>query len=236
MLALLSLLVVLGVGVVQAAGTATIVLNPVSNTVPMNTSFEVMVELNAGTEQVSSADLVLAFDPTKLEVVKVSELVDGIKLFPVNTVSIDNATGRVTVNSSMSEVTEYFTGRDNWLVLSLASKATPGQAQLNFACVDGDETDTNVMQKGTEIDIVNCDGLVSGVYTVSASAPTFTPTPMPTPTTAVGLGGVGDEPEVTATPTAAVPESGVVENTVGILVIGLGLLLLAGVGWQMNKI
>ena len=217
-------------------------LNPVSSTLPLSTSYDVVVELNVGTEQVSSADLVMSFDPVKLEVVKVSEVIGGTKVFPVNTVSIDNATGRVVVNSSMSEVTESFTGRSDWVILSLASKTTPGQAQLNFTCLDGDVTDTNVMQKGTGVDIVNCAGLVSGVYTVSSSAPTFTPTPTIDP---IGTGGIGGEATASATdkggatgtptPRPTMPVSGVVEDTISFLVIGLGMVLLAGFMWRVNK-
>jgi hypothetical protein len=207
---------------VQALAAPRLTLSPTTQTVSNGSQFDVIIGVDSGTEKVIGIDIVSTFDASKLEIVSVSKgnVPDGGYSFTYTSSSpiIKNDTGRleVTLPSANSSVYEGVVANHELLKVTFKAKAV-GTAAVNYVCTAGSVTDSNIINQAGS-DVVDCGSNSSGSYTItesSSSSPTSTPTLTPTPTT------------VGATPTTTLPDAGIVETTVGLLVFGLSTVAMA---------
>ena len=95
-------------------------------------------------------------------------------------------------------------------VVTFKTKAV-GTAALNFTCVSGSTTDSNIFNSDIN-DVISCDANSVGSYTITGDDSTITTpdTSTPTPTTTLAP----------TTTTATLPETGAMGATIGLLVFG----------------
>lgn len=199
---------------VQAIAAPHLTLSPTTQTVANGSQFDVIMGIDSETEKVIGVDIVSTFDASKLEIVSVvkGNVPDNGYNFAFTSSSpiIKNDTGRleVTLPSSNSSTYEGVTAKHDLLKVTFKAKAT-GTATVNYSCTAGSVTDSNIINQ-TGSDIINCAANSSGTYTITDSGTASTPTPT-----------------VKATTTTTLPDTGVTETTIGLLVFGLSTVAMA---------
>ncbi len=196
--------IILALSVGKNANAANFSLDPDSDGVPLNTPFTVNLNIDTQDEETSAVDVVIDFDPNKIEVSALD--FSDPKLFPINTKIIDNTNGKLRLTSTQESPVGSFSGIDTLAVLTLKGEAI-GDASLVFNCGAGKTNDTNIFKHNTSSDIAECGTMGNGTYTISVD------------------GGIVTTVVPTVRPT--LPQSGNLGPT-GALVIGGGLLL--GIG------
>jgi len=188
-----------------SASAASLQLDPVTVSTPSGETFEIKVNVDAGTDNVKSADAWISYDPTVLQAETVT---DGTFFSAVN--KDLSTSGKAYVSGMVDDPTKPVTGKGT--IATITFKAlTDGTDTLKFDCVAGstnatsfiikaDSADTNVMvctENGTSAITVG-----SGVNTT----PTVEPSGEPTP--------------------SILPKSGIFDNVVKFAVPGTALLLI----------
>ncbi len=206
----------------KALAAPHLTLSPTTKTVTNGSQFDVVIGVNSETDKVIGIDIVSTFDASKLEIVSVSKgnVPDTGYSFTYSPSSpiINNSTGRleVTLPSANSSVYEGVVANHELLKVTFKAKAT-GTATFNFVCAAGSVTDSNIINQSGS-DVISCGSNNSGSYTINeGSNPTSVPTSISTP--------VPTTPGTT--PTTTLPDAGIVETTVGLLVFGLSTVAMA---------
>lgn len=213
------LLLIAGVslGVLMASPVAAMAaphftLSPATGSQTVGQNFTVTMGVDSDTEKVVGIDIKAAYDSAKLELVSVEKATvpdDGYQFsYVTGQAIIKNDTGvmEVTLPSKDTSVLVGPVAKHDLLKLTFKPKAT-GTATLSYTCTAGSVVETNIIsQAGT--DVVDCASNQSGSYTIAA-----------------GVGGDSGTTTTAATPTptsSSLPRTGAVENTVALLVFGLG--------------
>lgn len=206
LLAIMATSLFLGAATVEAAPRFT--LSPSSGNYTNGGTFSVTIGVDSDTEKAIAMDVVANFDASKLEVTSITKAANPVFQFAYdsNTAIIKNDTGRfeVTLSPISSSVYDGAVMKGDLLVINFRAKAT-GTASLTFNCQAGSVTETNIINDKSS-DVVSCSANQSGSYTIGAadSGSLTTSTSTPTPTAASQL-----------------PRTGVVENTVILVVLGV---------------
>lgn len=205
-------------------------------------TFNVQVRLDTGGEKVWGYDVCLKYDTTKLSV----ESINFTELFPVrrNPPGGTNCNTYFTAYFDNPSPTSVYNGTGIVATLNLRGRQA-GVVPLEFACTPNEISDSNIFRDDADdTDIIACDQLVDGSYTVvltstaststgatATPSPTgvasgsITPTRTPTPTPTGVL-----EYALTTTPTE-LPVTAFDKPTWTILLIGA--IMVAAAGWVM---
>lgn len=188
---------------------ATFIFDPTSTEVRPDNTFDVDINVDAGTDQIAGTDIYLSYDASLLEV---QSITDGSYFPQVEDVP---STGRLYISGFVNTQGDYKTGSGT--VVTVTFKALQeGNTQLTIDC-DTTQTDTSkIVQNDTAVtNILDCSALQSHSVAISTSAPDNGTSTTTTTTT--------------STPTE-LPQSGVVEDMIafavwGGVLIGLGATL-----------
>jgi len=198
----------------KGANAAFFSLDPKSQNVSQNDTFDVKLNINTENEQTTAADVVLIFDQ---EVLEATEIAAG-DFYPQNFKNI--SAGKIYIGGSVEKATQTKAGTDLLATITFKGKSA-GSSVLRFDCTPGKTSDSNII-KGEELtDILDCAKLENGTYTVGGgnNNPTSTPKPTFQPTCTV----TPSPKPPTATPTGELPEAGTIAPS--ILLLGIGAFL-----------
>lgn len=213
---------VLWVSSAKAVQAAYFTLNPATGSYSTGQEFDVLVGIQSGTDKVYAADIWATFDASKLEVVSIAKGFDSNNLpagSPLEFISIasknfDNNAGTITASIQNSQTSSYQTAvMDDQPILKVTFKAkATGVASFNFTCSAGSVNDSNVLSAESYDDVIVCSSNQSGSYTIeSGSSVEVTSTPTTT----------------TTTTTEELPQTGMVEYTIGFVVLAIALMALS---------
>ncbi len=231
---------------------ATLSLDPANGTFNQGCGFSLNINLDTGVAQTDGTDAILLFDSSRFTATSIT---NGTIYpdYPGN--NIDAAAGKITI-SGLASVSTPFTGKGILATVNftVSSGAAAGSTQVTFDFdpYKAKTTDSNVVERGTIIDILN--SVVNGNYVVgtapcSAQVPSSTPSSMGGAaaggtTTAPGqrtggAGGLSSSGFVGGTPSAAnipgqtrttLPQGGTQEFTAAIAIVGSILSILGILG------
>jgi LPXTG-motif cell wall-anchored protein len=215
---------------VRAMAAPHFTLSPASANETTGQNFTVTMGVDSGTEMVIGIDIQGTFDASKLEMVSIdkgSVPDDGYQFtYTSGQAIIHNDTGQfeVTLPSANSSVYTGVVAKHELLKITFRPKAA-GVATLNYVCAAGSIADTNIINQAGN-DVVDCGSNQSGSYTIAdagGSSSAATPTPTSTSSSAA-----------TAAPTTStLPQTGGVENTVALLILGISGMMAA---WYLKSI
>lgn len=184
---------------------------PSSGTYTNGSTFQVTLGVDSGTEKSQGVDAWVTFDSNLLEVVSIETAPTPAFSFALGK-NIYNDTGKFDISCSSTDMGTYEakTLLGDLVVVTFRAKTT-GTANVNFSCTAGSTIDSNIFNMSAS-DVINCALNQNGVYTIQAGGGTTAdPTATPTPTTSGGDTSNDEE----------LPQTGVVETTVALLVFGL---------------
>lgn len=166
-------------------------------------SFDIQVTIDAGSDQISSNDAYVIYDPTLLE----AQSVTPGDYFP--TVVNNITSGRLYVAGLVDDPATYKTGSGTVATISFKALAD-GTGTLTYDCQQGVYNSSKIIKNDLNAtNIIDCS--LNGKSTVTVGA------------------GVADGSNTnTATP-SALPQSGLFENVSKIAVPGMILLMIGGV-------
>jgi hypothetical protein len=200
------------------AYAATLSLDPASNSIPVNSTFDVKVLIDTQGEDTRGADVILKFNSSILSVVSIVEGTNGSNPFYPDLYQTVSP-GEIYIAASVVETIDTRSGSGTIATISFKG-ISQGTSDVTFDCTPGKTSDTNISKDDkNNTDIVTCSALTNGRYTIGSGVTT------PAPTQAYA-------PPVYKTPTPTIPRSGTAEITFGIAGLGM-LLLLAGIGSKM---
>ncbi|MBP9690781.1 hypothetical protein KBD81_01735 [Candidatus Woesebacteria bacterium] len=191
---------------VSSVDAAFLLFDPDVSTIGVDETFDVDVNIDAGTDQIAGTDIRITFDSTLVSL----QSVTGGDYFPM--VSNIPSTGALYIAAHIVNQGEYKTGTGT--VATLVFKALKeGAGDIKFTC-DLTQTETSKINKNdlNASNIINCSALNPLKVTVSAATTT--------PTKAAGSSSSGSSSDL--------PESGVLDSMIsyagyGIVLVGLGL-------------
>lgn len=178
------------------AQQATLSLSPASGTFNRNCAFSLDVNLNTGGADTDGTDSILVYDPSRFSATSITNGTVYSE-YPGN--NIDSTNGKITI-SGLASVTSPFTGSGKLATVNFLVKdtAATGATQMTFdfdANNKSKTTDSNIVQRGTVVDILN--SVVNGSFTVgSGSCAAASPAP----------GSARGAPSGVATPSGAVSQ------------------------------
>lgn len=178
-----------------------------------NQTFTVDVIVDAGTDQVTSADVWVIYDPTALEA---SSVANGT-FFPAVTNNITS--GKVSITGLIVDPGTYKTGSGT--IATITFKALKdGTSTLTFDCRTDVSNSSKVIKNDVNAtNIITCSS--NGTSTVTAG-----------PGGAVNPTSAPYTPQANPTAPASLPRTGIMENMTRIAAPGL-LLLLAGLALRL---
>jgi len=230
--------VVMGWLAVPAGAWATphFTLTPVSGNETVGQNFDVILGVDSDTEKVVGIDIKATFDSSKLEIVGVQKgsIPAGDSYyqfdFSPSLAQYDNTTGTFAINLSpiSQSIYEGPIAKQELIKITFKPKTT-GVASLNYTCVTGSVTESNIIKAATAEDVVDCSANQSGSYTIASSTGGGTiTTPTVVPTTASSGDLTADDGEETTTTTSSeLPQTGAMENTIAMVVFGLSGMMAA---------
>ena len=245
----------------KAAPATTLLFSPTTVTKPVDEQFTVNVDMNTGTNNVTAVKVVVTFDSTKLEATSITNGAFAPKITASGVV----AAGTASITVAANNTTAPMQGTGTIAIVRFKGKAaTTAPVQLKFDTTtfgSGLTESTNVITTlGTAS--VNITASTSNVAEANAASqesiivttdtaavlPTATPitklTPTPTPT---GVAVIPNDPTPTGTESALlviesvgggsdeVPVTGSTENTIALLVAGIGCVLFSGLLYSKAK-
>lgn len=216
------------------AQTATLSLDPSSSTFNAGCSFSLNVNLDTGA-QTDGTDAILNYDTSRLTATTIN---NGTIYpdYPGN--NIDSQSGKITI-SGLASVSTAFTGKGTLATINftVAPSAPAGATQITFDFDPqdkGNTKDSNVVQRGTVVDVLN--SVVNGSYVIgsagncnSGAAPAVI-----LPGTGTGTGGQGGQGAV-STPSSqlvykTLPPAGFEQFTFTLAIVGSVLTVLGILG------
>ena len=197
------LFLVLGIGICCCFGVSPVLAaNPHLSFEPSTGSysaaFDIAVKIDTGGQATGGTDILIEY-PTSL--LNVDGVVSGGTFPFFYHLLQEDGRLRLTAGFPTDRAGESFTGVDALVATITFSPLGDGSAQVNFVCTPGYTTETNILEKTTAADIIDCASNVNGTYGLGGAAPESTPTPTPTPTNVPGSG-------TSPTPTPTTSSSG----------------------------
>ena len=192
------------------AADAYLFLSPTSGS--HSTNFNLAIKVNTGGHDTGGVDVYLEFPKNLL---KVESVTKGGAFSEVNSLIL-NEQGklRLTAYFPIEEAAQSYTGEDGLVATVTFSPLESGSAAVKFVCTSGATNDSNIVEKTTNQEIINCESNLDGTYNLTATGPTNTPTATQTP-----------QAILSPTPTPSIPVSGSITQTVSLITIGLTTLL-----------
>lgn len=171
---------------VTYANAAIVSLDPVSASVPFGQTFTVKVTIDTKGESVTSSDVILLYDSSKLEAVDIVQGNSGQEPFFPDFFQNISPT-ELYIGASVIDPIETKTGQGTLATITFKGK-TNGITSVSFDCTAGKTSDTNISKSDKNAtDIVECSLLTPGTYTIGEGNPTATisqqqpPAPTATP-------------------------------------------------------
>lgn len=149
------------------AQSATLSLSPSSVTFNKGCNFTLDIALNTGGAQTDGTDSILVYDTARFSAVSISNGTIYPE-YPGN--NIDDVAGKITI-SGLASVQSAFSGSGTLASINFRVKdqAVEGASQIKFDFDPNNKsetTDSNVVERGTVVDILN--SVVNGSYTVGS--------------------------------------------------------------------
>jgi len=157
---------------VPAYGQVNIVTVPGTSNVTVGSEFDVIVQVQAGAQQVDAAASFINFDPAKLQVVSITA--GGTLPVPLQSTH-DNSAG--TLGYSAGTFSSFPTGTFTLCTIRFSAIATTSGATLAFNAIDPRKTDA--LRAGASVLSSATNG---SVVASAATSPTEEPTATPTET------------------------------------------------------
>lgn len=211
------------------AQQATLALSPSTGTFNKGCTFSLKIDLNTGGAQTDGTDAIVLYDPSRFTA---NSITSGTIYpdYPGN--NIDAQAGKITV-SGLASVATPFSGQGTLATVNFTVTATApaGSSQIRFDFDPNDKaktTDSNVVERGTVVDILN--SVTDGTYTIGSGACGTTGTPAPGVYYTPGTGSTGT-PSATFQPyPTPLPNTGTAEVTFILAVAGSILTILGILG------
>src|SRR3989344_2884763 len=207
---------------------ASLSLSPASGTFNKNCSFNLDVVVDTAGAETDGTDAILMYDSSRFSAQKIT---NGSVYpdFPGNNIS--ESSGKITI-SGLASVASPFSGKGTLATISFNVKenATIGVTQAKFDFDPNDKaktTDSNVVQRGTVVDVLN--SVVDGSYTVGTGACGTTPvvsSPKPQGGTVVSTPSASPKP----LPPQTLPPAGSEQLTFTLAIVGSVLTVLGILG------
>lgn len=212
------------------ASAASLALSPATGTFNKGCSSNLDIVLDTGGEQTDGTDAILIYDNSRFTA---NSITSGTLYadYPGN--NVDDATGRVTI-SGLASVSQAFSGKGvlGTVNFTVKENAPAGATQIKFDFDPNDKTkttDSNVVQRGTVVDILS--SVTNGSYTVgtgACGAQTGTGgTIVPAGDVSAPSGGVETKKPI---PTKTLPSAGSESLTFTLAIIGSTLTILGVLG------
>ena len=211
--------------------------DPTTKSVNNKEIFELNINVNPGSEEITSVDAYIEYDSTYLEFQSIENGDYFPKFFQ------DSSTAGKAYYGGIVNLGEFKTGEGTIATISFKT-LQEGTTTVSFYC-DTSKNDSSKINKN-DFDVTNiivCANNLSSEITIGASEVTSTPAPTsktitstpaptstltPTPTTEIDEGGTGGTEEIVPTevvPTA-LPQSGILDNVIKYSAPGLALFLI----------
>jgi len=160
-----------------AAAAATFDWQPATLQLEVGQKATLTISLNTQGDDTTGADAVISFSPA---VVNVSAVTFSTpQLYPQN--FFNTGSGTVALHGTHTDVAGFFSGSGSWAVVEVIGVAA-GSSQVTFECQAGSSSDSNVLERLTAHDLIDCSSLVSASVTVTdQSGPASDPPPSPSP-------------------------------------------------------
>lgn len=153
-------------------------LTPATTTLSPNQTTTITVGLNTGGKSTVGADTHINFNSSLVEIQSISFSGSPYpQNFSTNTGSI------LKLTSSFISPSESYSGATNIATITVKALAA-GTANFSFVCTSGATNDTNIVERLTGTDLVDCGTLNTAAITITSGStnPSPTPTNSPTPT------------------------------------------------------
>lgn len=197
------------ISVTAARAAPRLYFSPATGDQTTGETFQVVVKVDTGEEEVAAADAIISFDSTKLKVNQVSK---G-DFFPEFSYDLENSEGKLSIWGMVETTLELVSGEGDLATITFDAESS-GEAAVSFLCEEGNDTDSAIWDSSGN-DLIDCASNGSGSYTIgetgTTSSPTSTPTLTPTSTSTASA-------EATATP-SELPETGI---ETPLIIMGLG--------------
>ena len=208
---------------VKQSSAATLEFSPLTGTYTTGTNFSIEIKVNAEGQDTQSADAVINFDTSFLNIENVSygSFYESVLHSDQNGVlSISGSTAapdKVTGTGTLATVT--FKG------------LKAGTAKLSFECETGRTDESNItINDSTGSDLIVCSSLTEGSYTLTGETIDNTPTDGATNTGTTGTSDTSDPIDYTGT-ADTIPATGFLDFTpllpkllMGLLFVAIGLV------------
>lgn len=193
---------------VRGVEAASLRFDKTTYTAAPNSTFQIQVIVDAGSNQITSVDAYVVYDQTKLEV----QTVDKGTFFPTVTNTI--TAGKVYIAGLVDDPATSKTGSGT--LATITFKAITGQPTVTFFCdLTVYNTSKIIKNDFNSTNIITCNQNSSLQVSISSGGTTSI-----TPTTAAGT---------TAAPTpSTLPSSGIIDNIIKYSAPGMLLLLIGG--------
>ena len=189
--------------VFSSVKAAFFIFDPNSLDVKKDEDFQIKINIDTEGEQPKTAEAIVLFDETQLQVVSLSEAAEGEKFYPVFLKKITS--NKINVGGAIRPSEEPKSGKGTIAVVTFKAK-TSSKNILSFLCQPGKTTDSNinVRKGGKPTDVIDCAKLNEATITIGgADAPTSTPGPSSAPSSspAPSLTSGALSPTPSSTPT-----------------------------------
>jgi hypothetical protein len=196
---------------VNSALAADLQFDPTTANVTTGQTVEIKINIDTGTDSVTSADAVITYNQSYLTVNRVTA-----GTFFSNISSNLNTAGKAYINAMTNSLSEAKTGSGHMATIVFQA-TSPGTVSLNFDCTSGSSTDSNIIKNDANAtDVIVCSSNGTASITISGNITQPTPTLIATPTTSL--------PVISVTPPPALPRSGAFENMLSIIMGGVGFV------------
>lgn len=190
----------------NAVEAAYLKFNTTTVTTNVNQTFTIEVIVDAGTDQITSTDIWVIYDPVALE----AQSVSSGTFFPAVTHNITS--GKVSITGLIVDPGTYKTGSGTVATITFKSLKT-GTSNLSFDCRTEVSNSSKIIQNDVNAtNIINCSQNIGATVNSGVSSSSQSNSAYPTSS---------------LTPTA-LPRSGIFENMAAVGGAGFMLLLIAG--------
>lgn len=216
-------------GLVEAASLK---FDPSNINATKGVPFEVKVNVEIGSEQVTSVDVFITYDASMFDLGSTPVTTGGF--FP-QIANVTNQPGKLYIAGLVVEAGQYRTGTGTVAIINFKPKTT-GTSTMSFDCAAGVSGDSNIVKNDTNsTDIINCAENNTVKVEVGETSSTSTPTPYgyKPSTTPAGGSNTGSNSYTNINNGTAntypnrLPETGTLENVMKYSLPG-GIMLLIG--------
>lgn len=189
--------------------------SPATGSYDNGATFSVTLKIDSGSEKVLGVDVVGSFDKSKLELVSIQTVSDKAFNYDSNITPFiynDDGTFEVTVSPTNMLPAAATVAVGDLLTFNFKAKTT-GTALVSMTCQSNSTIETNIMNDSS-LDVVDCASNGTGSYSISDGGGGTTADPTATPTIATTT-------TTTTTSSGELPQTGVVETTIGLMMFGV---------------